>query len=75
MYTFLEFLGDIGGLFGALSPIFAMVIHTFTHKGAFLTLVLQMLVDELKEDKQMRLELSESVKEAEDFKSQFRSKI
>ena len=45
MYTFLDFLSDVGGLFGALSPIFAVVIHTFTHKGAHLVLVLHMLVD------------------------------
>ena len=76
MYTFLDFLSDVGGLLGALSPIIALVIHTLTNKGAHLVLVLHMLADELKEDQKLRLEHSDTEKkEAEDFKSRFRSKI
>ena len=39
VYSTLDFLRDIGGLFGALGPLFGIVVTIFQYRGSYLNLM------------------------------------
>ena len=44
VYSSLDFLGDIGGLFGALGPIFAIGVKVLQYRGIYMFLMSDMLI-------------------------------
>ena len=42
VYSFLDFLGDIGGLFGAITPAFGFIVSLFMYRGGMMSLTTKM---------------------------------
>ena len=47
IYDSLDFLSDIGGLTGALSPIWATIVFLFQYRGSYMYRMSQMLYDKV----------------------------
>ena len=45
VYTFLEFLGELGGLFGALTPLCMMVVTAFQYQSSYQFVMAAMFID------------------------------
>ena len=43
VYSFFDFLGEIGGLFGAIMPIFTLFVTILTFRGTFMNLTSAMM--------------------------------
>ena len=48
VYSTLDFLGDIGGLFGALGPMFFLGVKVLQYKGLYMFLMSDMLLNDPK---------------------------
>ena len=48
VYSTLDFLGDIGGLFGALGPMFFLGVKLLQFKGLYMFLMSDMLLNDPK---------------------------
>ena len=46
VYSVFDFLGDIGGLYGALGPTFAGLVYILQYRGAYLFLMQDMLYND-----------------------------
>ena len=42
VYSFLDFLSDIGGLFGTLGPFCGVIVTIFQYRGSYLNLMKEM---------------------------------
>ena len=42
VYSFLDFLSDLGGLFGVVSPFCALIVTLFQYRGSYLRLMKDM---------------------------------
>ena len=45
VYTLLDLMGDLGGLFGALTPLFAAIVKLCQYEGAYQFIMHDMFID------------------------------
>ena len=43
VYSLIDFLGEIGGLFGAIMPLFTLLVTIFQFRGTFMNLTSAMM--------------------------------
>ena len=54
MYSYLDLLRDIGGLFSAIAPILSLLDSIVSYRGAFIDLTADMMAPETKDESRFK---------------------